>query len=391
MELSRRTQSVLPSATVTINAKAQQLKSQGMDIINLSVGEPDFDTPDFIKAAAIKAIQAGHTKYTANDGLPALKDAIIKKFKTENQLTYTRDQIIVSSGAKQCLYNAIQALINPGDEVIIPAPYWVSYPAMVLLAEGRPVTVPTKLSNRFLLTSEQLEKAITPKTKLLILNSPSNPTGMVYSAKQLEALAAVLKKYPNIVILTDDMYEHILWGAPFSNILNACPELYDRVIVCNGVSKAYAMTGWRIGYAAGPTAIIKTMSKVQSHSTSNPCSISQYAAIAALSGEKTFLAHLKTVFKERHDFIQNALATISGVLCPPADGAFYLFPNVEKAISAYGLKDDVALAELILEKAQIAVVPGTEFGAPGYIRISYATGMQTLEEAAKRFSKVLTR
>lgn len=385
MQLSHRAQSVKASATVTINAKATQLKSQGVDIINLSVGEPDFDTPQYIKDAAIQAIQAGYTKYTANDGLPALKDVIIEKFKAENNLSYIRDQILVSCGAKQSLYNLMQAAINPGDEVIIPAPYWVSYPAMVELASGKPVIIHTALENRFILTAKQLEDAITPQTRLIILNSPSNPTGMAYTKKDLSALANVLLKHPQIMITTDDMYEHIYWGhEKFQNIVNVCPDLLDRTIVCNGVSKSYAMTGWRIGYAAGPVEIIKTMGKVQSHSTSNPTSISQYAAIAALHGDKTFIANLKKIFQERHDFFQAALTKIPGVICPPADGAFYVFPNVRKAITRLDLKDDIALSELILEKAHVAVVPGTEFGAPGFIRLSYATNLEILQKAIER-------
>ncbi|PJB11066.1 MAG: aspartate aminotransferase, partial [Gammaproteobacteria bacterium CG_4_9_14_3_um_filter_38_9] len=357
---SNRAKSVKPSATVSINGKATQLKAQGVDIINLSVGEPDFDTPDSIKKAAIRAIEAGKTKYTAVDGIPELKDAIIQKFKTENNLSYTRDQILVSCGAKQSIYNLAQAVLNEGDEVIIPAPYWVSYPAIAALAGAKPVFVSASIENRFIITAEQLEKAITPKTRLLILNSPSNPTGMAYRESDLKALSSVLLKHPNVLIITDDMYEHIVWGIdPYVNILNVCPELAERTIVCNGVSKAYAMTGWRIGYAAGPSDIIKAMTKIQSHSTSNPTSISQYAAVAALQGEKEFIANLKIVFKERHDFIQKKLSAIPGVVCPPADGAFYVFPNVEKAIARQGLKNDIALAELILEKAHVAVVPGT--------------------------------
>jgi aspartate aminotransferase len=390
MKPSIRANAVQPSATVTINAKAMQLKAQGIDVINLSVGEPDFDTPDFIKNAAIAAIHAGHTKYTAVDGIPSLKDAIIDKFKYDNHLTYTRDQILVSCGAKQSIYNVMQALINDGDEVIIPAPYWVSYPAMVALAGGVSVIAKTTLENRFILTADELEKCITPKTKVLILNSPSNPTGMAYTEQDLQALAAILKKHPNILIVTDDMYEHILWGVqPFLNIVNVCPELYDRTIVSNGVSKAFAMTGWRIGYAAGPVSIIKAMGKIQSHSTSNPTSIAQYAAIAALTGDKTFAANLKNVFKERHDYFQAALSAIPGFICNPADGAFYLFPNVEKAIAHLGLENDIAFAEFLLEKAHIATVPGTEFGAPGFIRLSYATNIETLRNAVERIKDIL--
>lgn len=390
MTTSHRVSTVKPSATISINTKASELRSKGIDIINLSVGEPDFDTPDFIKKAAISAIQDGHTKYTAVDGIPELKDAIIKKFKNENQLTYARDQILVSCGAKHSLYNLTQALLNLGDEVIIPAPYWVSYPAMVALAEGTNVIVKTDVASRFKITAKQLEKAITDKTRLLILNSPSNPTGMAYTADELKALADVLIHHPQVMIASDDMYEHILWGInPFVNIVNVCPELYDRTIVCNGVSKAYAMTGWRIGYAAGPTHLIKAMTKIQSHSTSNPASISQYASVAALNSDHDFIHQLKKIFKERHDFIQGALSAIPGVVCPPADGAFYVFPDVRKAIAKLGLKDDVALSEYLLEKAHVAVVPGTEFGAPGFIRLSYATNIETLRLAVERMKPYL--
>lgn len=391
MQLANRTQAVKPSATITINTKASQLKAQGIDVINLSVGEPDFDTPDFIKEAAIAAIHAGHTKYTAVDGIPPLKEAIIQKFKNENNLSYAADQILVSCGAKQSIYNLAQAILNDGDEVIIPSPYWVSYPAMVSLAGGKSVFVKTTVENRFLLTAEQLEQAITPKTRLLILNSPSNPTGMAYQKADLEKLANVLIKHPNITIVSDDMYEHILWGMNnYLNLVNVCPELADRTIVCNGVSKSYAMTGWRIGYAAGPASIIKAMKKIQSHSTSNPTSISQYAAVAALNGDHEFVDNIKNIFKERHDYIQQALAAIPGVICPPADGAFYVFPNVDKAIERQGLKDDVELAELILEKAHVAVVPGTEFGAPGFIRLSYAISIETLKQAIERMTPYIT-
>lgn len=387
MQISTRASSIHPSATVSINAVANALKAKGIDIINLSVGEPDFDTPDLIKNAAIDAINAGYTKYTAIDGLPELKDAIIQKFQTENQLSYTRDQILVSCGAKQSLYNLTQALLNPGDEVIIPAPYWVSYPAMVALTGARSIIVHTDVSSHFKITPAQLKKVISSKTRLLFLNSPSNPTGMAYTESELKALSEILVNYPDTIIASDDMYEHILWGIdPYVNIVNACPELAPQTVVCNGVSKAYAMTGWRIGYAGGPLELIKAMGKIQSHSTSNPCSISQYAAIAALKGNKEFIAKLKSVFKERHDFIQSAMSKIPGVICPPADGAFYVFPNVEKAIARQGLKDDVELTQLLLEKAHVAVVPGTEFGAKGHIRVSYATGIDTLKTAMERIS-----
>lgn len=388
---SERTTAVKPSVTLAINAKATQLRTQGVDIINLSVGEPDFDTPEAIKQAGIAAIQAGHTKYTAIDGLPALKEAVIQKFQRENQLSFQMDQILISCGAKHSLYNLAQAVLNPGDEVIIPAPYWVSYPPMVALANGISVIVPTTLENRFKITAEQLKKSITPKTKLVILNSPSNPTGMAYTESELVALAEVLTKHPRILITSDDIYEHILWGINrYVNILNVCPELADRTIVVNGVSKSYAMTGWRIGYAAGPKAIIAAMRKIQSHSTSNPCSIAQYAAIAALTGPSDFLHKIKKVFKERHDFVQQQLSAIKGVICPPADGAFYLFPGVQAAIARQGLTDDVSLTEKLLEEAHVAAVPGIAFGMPGFIRISYANSIENLTSALERMKPLLT-
>ncbi len=388
---SNRAASVKPSATTTINAKANKLRADGVDVVNLSIGEPDFDTPEHIKLAAIRAIQEGHTKYTAVDGMPSLKEAIIAKFKRENNLVFTRDQIIVSDGAKQSLYNLTQALLNPGDEVIIPAPYWVSYPSMVKLAEGTPVYISTTVEQRFKINAKQLKAAITPKTRLLFLNSPSNPTGMVYSSKELSELAVVLLENPQIIIATDDIYEHILWTkAPFVNILNVCPELANQTVVVNGVSKSYAMTGWRIGYAAGPKWLISAMNKIQSHSTSNPTSISQYATVEALNGDQSFIHELKRVFKERHDIVQTSLNSMPGVICPPADGAFYLFPCVQKAIEKYNLADDVALCEKILEEAHVAVVPGSEFGTPGFIRISYASSIETLQEALKRLAPVIS-
>lgn len=390
--ISQRAASIKPSATVAINGKATQLRAQGVDIINLSVGEPDFDTPAHIKEAGVAAIQAGHTKYTAVDGIPALKEAVITKFKNENQLAYDKDQILISCGAKQALYNLTQAVLNPGDEVIVPAPYWVSYPAMVLLAEATPVIVATTPDNRFKITPEELENAITEKTKIVILNSPGNPTGMAYTELELKALSQVLAKHPHVLIASDDMYEHILWGADrFVNILNVSPELSDRTIIFNGVSKSYAMTGWRIGYSAGPKSIIAAMRKIQSHSTSNPTSISQYAAVAALTGDQSFLAEMNRVFKERHDVVHAALNDIQGIQCPPADGAFYLFPDVRAAIEGFGLPDDVALSEKILEEAHVAVVPGTAFGAPGFIRLSFANSLDNLKSALARLKALFEK
>lgn len=385
IKLSDRVNAVKPSPTLAIAAKAGQMKAEGKDIISLSVGEPDFDTPDHIKAAAVRALDAGFTKYTAVDGTPSLKKAVIAKFKRDNGLDYQPNQILVSSGGKQSFFNLVQALINPGDEVIIPAPYWVSYPDIVLLADGVPVIVEAGQTQQFKITPAQLRAAITPKTKLFVINSPSNPTGMSYTLADLQGLAEVLKEFPDIVIATDDMYEHIVWEkGSFVNILNAAPELYDRTMVLNGVSKAYSMTGWRIGYAGGPAAIIKEMSKVQSQSTSNPTSIAQVAAEEALNGDQSCIDRMNVEFKKRHDATVKALNDIDGIECLPTDGTFYLFPNAEKLITRLGMKDDLELSAYLLDKAGIAVVPGSAFGADGHIRLSIATSMENLVNAVAR-------
>ncbi len=384
--LSHRVQNVKPSATLAITARAKELREQGKDIIGLGAGEPDFDTPEHIKQAAIEAIQAGFTKYTAVDGTLGLKQAIIAKFQRDNSLTYQPDQVLVSCGGKQSFFNMAQAYLNPGDEAIIPAPYWVSYPDMVLLAEGKPVIIQAGLEQGFKITPEQLRAAITDKTRLLVLNSPSNPTGVAYTKDEFAALGEVLQEYPDILIASDDMYEHILWAdEPFTNIVTACPELYDRTLVMNGVSKAYSMTGWRIGYAAGPEWLIKAMKKVQSQSTSNPTSISQVAAEAALNGDQSCIKEMLNAFKERHDFVVEELNKIKGVNCLPSQGAFYSFPDMREAISALnGVNDDVQLAEYLLNEAGVALVPGSAFGQPGYMRLSFATSMENLREALKR-------
>ena len=389
--LSERVSQIKPSATVAINARATELRAQGHDIINLSVGEPDFDTPDFIKQAAIQAIQEGFTKYTAADGIAPLKDAIIHKLTADNQLSYESNQIIVSSGVKHALYNLIQALLNEGDEAIIPAPYWVSYPAMVRLADATPVIIEADIKQRFKITPEQLEAAITPKSRLFFLNSPSNPSGMAYTADELKALGAVLKKHPNIIIASDDIYEYILWGMDqYVSILNVCPELTDQTVVFNGVSKAYAMTGWRIGYAAGPQPIIAAMKKIQSQSTTCANSIAQKAAVAALNADKdSFFKPMLKAFKERHDLVYQALGEINRVECLESDGTFYLFPNVSQSIQHLGLENDIALAETLLDKAKVAIVPGTPFGAPGYIRLSCATSVENLTSALARMKTIL--
>ncbi len=391
INLASRVQRVKPSPTLAVTARVAELRAAGKDIIGLGAGEPDFDTPDHIKAAAIEAINSGFTRYTAVDGTPSLKSAIIAKFKKDNGLEYAPEQVLVSCGGKQSFYNLCQALLNAGDEVIIPAPYWVSYPDMVRLAEGEPVIIRTGNDTRFKITPEQLDSAINARTRLVVLNSPSNPTGVAYTRAELAALGEVLLKHPQVLVATDDMYEHILWSdEPFCNIVNACPELYPRAMVLNGVSKAYAMTGWRIGYAGGPADLIKAMKKVQSQSTSNPTSISQVAAQAALEGDQGCIAPMLKAFKERHDYVVDTLNAMPGVECLPADGTFYCFPRVQEVIDGMdGVADDVALAAHLLDAAGVALVPGTAFGAPGYIRISFATGMDVLEDAMGRLGKAL--
>jgi len=392
LTLAERVHRVKPSPTLAVTARVAELRAAGKDIIGLGAGEPDFGTPDHIRAAAIGAINDGFTRYTAVDGTPALKQAIIAKFRRDNGLDYAPDQILVSCGGKQSFYNLCQAYLDSGDEVVIPAPYWVSYPDMVLLADGTPVILPTGVETRFKITPEQLEAALTPKTRIVVINSPSNPTGVAYNRAELEALGAVLRRYPQVLVATDDMYEHILWtDEPFSNILNACPDLYERTIVLNGVSKAYAMTGWRIGYAGGPSTLIKAMKKIQSQSTSNPASISQVAAQAALEGDQACIRPMLKAFRERHDFVIAELNTLPGVNCLPADGTFYCFPHVQAVIDRLdGIADDVAFSEYLLEAAGVALVPGSAFGAPGYIRFSFATGMDVLKEALSRLRKALT-
>ncbi len=390
IDLSERIQRVKPSPTLTISANAAKLKREGVDVISLGTGEPDFDTPKFIQDAGIAAIRGGQTRYTAVDGTPELKEAVIAKFKRDNAMDYEPDQILVSGGGKQSFFNLCQALLNSGDEVIVPAPYWVSYPDMILLADAVPVIVEASQQQNFKLTPEQLDAAITPKTRLLVINSPSNPTGVCYSSDELRALGDVLLQHPHVLIATDDMYEHILFGdRQFTNIVMACPELYERTIVLNGVSKAYAMTGWRIGYAGGPKPLIQAMKKMQSQSTSNPCSISQAAAAAALSGDQSCIADMVAQYEKRHDFVYKALDAIPGLSCLPSDGTFYSFPNAQGAIEAVdGIDNDVVLAEYILQEAKVAVVPGSAFGLPGHFRVSYATSMENLQESLSRIAKL---
>jgi aspartate aminotransferase len=385
-------QAIKPSATLVITAKAKALKAEGKAIIGLGAGEPDFDTPEHIKNAAIKAINDGFTKYTAVGGTPELKQAICDKFKRDNSLTYTPDQVLVSSGGKQSFYNLCQAFLNDGDEVIIPAPYWVSYPDMVILAGGQPVILSTGIDEGFKISPAQLKAAITEKTRLVVLNTPSNPTGVAYTRADLQAIGEVFKEYPDILIASDDMYEHIVWAdEPFCTIAEVCPELYTQTLTMNGVSKAYSMTGWRIGYAAGPADLIAAMTKIQSQSTSNPCSISQAATLEALNGDQSCIQIMLKAFKERHDYVVAAVNAIPAMQALPSQGAFYTFVDMQAIIEqTEGINDDVELADYILSKAEVALVPGSAFGAPGYMRISFATSMENLQEAMQRLERLFT-
>jgi aspartate aminotransferase len=389
--LSQRVQRIKPSPTLAVTNRARELRAAGKDVIGLGAGEPDFDTPEHIKEAAIQAIRDGFTKYTAVDGTPQLKKAIIDKFQRDNGLEYAPDQILVSCGGKQSFYNLAQALLDPGDRVVIPAPYWVSYPDMVLLAEAEPVVVYAGIEQGFKITPKQLDGALDERTRLFVLNSPSNPTGVAYSRTELAALGEVLRAWPDVVIASDDMYEHILWSEEgFSNIAQACPDLIDRTVVLSGVSKAYAMTGWRIGYAGGPAGLIGAMKKIQSQSTSNPTSISQVAAQAALEGDQGCIAPMLDAFRQRHDHVVARLNRLAGMHCLPAQGTFYAFPDVRELIAQHdSIDDDVALAEWILNDAGVALVPGSAFGADGYLRLSFATDMASLDEALDRIERLV--
>ncbi len=391
LSLSKRVQKVKPSPTLAVTARAAKLKAEGKDIIGLGAGEPDFDTPTYIADAGVEAIRTGLTRYTSVDGTNELKDAIIAKFKRDNHLKYERSQIIVSSGAKQTCFNVCAAVLDPGDECIIPAPYWVSYPDMALLADGVPVAVYAGPSQGYKITPAQLEAAITPRSKLLFLNSPSNPTGAAYTNTELQGLGAVLARHPDIWIAADEMYEHIYWAAePFTSFVEANPGLYDRTITINGCSKAYAMTGWRIGYCGAPKSIVSAMATIQGQSTSNASSISQRAATVALNGDQTCVREMNKAFHERHDFVVAGLNAIPGISCRAGAGTFYAFADVSGAIQALGLKDDNAFAEYLLVEGGVAVVPGSGFGAPGHMRISFACSMKTLEEALARINRVVT-
>jgi len=381
---------VKPSATGAVLARATELRRQGIDIVNLGTGEPDFDTPEPICAAAIAAIRRGDTRYTPIEGTAELREAVCAKFERDNGLEYRPEQVLVSGGAKQSLFNLCVALLGPGDEAIIPSPYWVSYPEMVRLNEATPVIVDTGIESHFKIEPGQLEAALSPRTRLLVMNSPSNPTGAAYSAAELAAIGEVLEAYPDVVVASDEIYEHIYWGSsPYSSLAAACPALYDRTVTINGVSKAYAMTGWRIGYAAGPAWLIDAMTTVQSQSTSNACSVSQAAATAALTGDQAIVAEMTAAYRTRHDYLVDALARLPGIECRRGEGTFYAFPQVTGAMERLGLADDLALADRLLDDGRIACVPGTAFGAPGYLRLSFACSMDSLETAVERLKRVL--
>ncbi|QHG92636.1 pyridoxal phosphate-dependent aminotransferase [Coxiella endosymbiont of Amblyomma sculptum] len=388
--LSSRARKIEPSATIIVSNLAIELISQGCDVIDLSTGEPDFDTPNFIKKSAIKAIQSGFTKYTCVGGTFSLKAAIAQKLRRDNQLYYESDEIIVSNGAKQSIYNAMMAVLDIGDEVIVPAPYWVSYPSIIKITEATPVIVQTTLLQNFKILPQQLEEAITSKTRLLILNSPNNPSGAIYSKLELEHLSAILLKHPKILIISDEIYEYIFWGQDrFSNIVNICPELRDRTIIINGVSKAYAMTGWRIGYAAGSKVIVQAMKNIQSQSTSCPNAIAQVAATTALNYDRSHFDYMYKTYKVRHDLVLGAFSRMQGIKCLPASGTFYLFPNVTEIIKRLKFSSDIEFSSYLLNKVNIAVVPGSAFGFPGHVRLSCAASSAKLKETIHRLSTVL--
>lgn len=391
--LSNRVDQIKPSATIVVSMRAMELQAQGKDIVSLGFGEPDFDTPNHIKEAAIQAIRDGKTKYTPVDGTPELKQAIIAKFKRDNELDYEASQILVSNGAKQSLYNLLVALLNPDDEVIVPAPYWVSYPDMVKLVDAEAAILNGTPEHDYKITARELQNTINDNTRLLILNSPSNPTGKVYTEQEYQALGEVLVEHPKVFIACDDIYEHIYWGeSPYRTLLNACPELNERTVVINGVSKAFAMTGWRIGYAAGPEDVIRGMCKVQGQSTSSASSVSQAAATAALSGPQDCVVQMRNEFHRRYEYFRAALNDIPGVDCAECDGAFYAFPSFQGVIDRMdNVRDDVELAAWFLGQAGVSTVPGSAFGAPGHLRLSFAASMDYLKDAVGRISTAVAR
>ena len=390
--ISNRVDQIKPSATIAVSMKAMELKAQGKDIVSLGFGEPDFDTPQHIREAAIAAIHDGKTRYTPVDGTPELKQAIVNKFRRDNNLNFEPAQVLVSNGAKQSLFNLLVAVLNRGDEVIVPAPYWVSYPDMVKLADAEPVILSAKPEHNYKITARELKNTLNENTRLIILNSPSNPTGKVYTEKEYRALGDVLIEHPKVFIACDDIYEHIYWGdSDYRTFLNACPEFAERTVVINGVSKAYAMTGWRIGYVAGPEDLVRAMRKVQGQSTSCACSVSQAASVAALNGPQDCLAEMRVEYESRYEFIRSALNEIPGVECPDCDGAFYAFPSFRGFLNRRKeIKDDVELSSWLLDRAGVATVPGSAFGAPGHLRLSYAASMDYLEDAISRIQKAIT-
>ncbi len=390
VSVSRRVQRVKPSPTLAVTARAAALKAAGQDIISLGAGEPDFDTPVHIADAGVAAIRGGFTRYTDVGGIPELKDAISAKFERDNGLKYERSQVLVSTGAKQTIYNLCMAVLDPGDEAIIPSPFWVSYPDMVMLADGLPVTPDATAAQGYKITPRQLQAAITPQTRLLLLNSPCNPTGAAYTRAELVALGEVLLEHPRIVIGTDDMYEKIYWGSePFCSLVTAVPALYDRTVTINGHSKSFAMTGWRIGYCGGPKEVITAMATIQGQSTSNPSSIGQKAAVAALNGNQDCVARMNEAFRQRHDFTVAGLNALPGVSCLPGAGTFYAFADVSAAMANLGMRDDNAFAEYLLVEAGVAVVAGSGFGAPGHMRLSFATSLELMGRALQRIDTAL--
>ncbi len=392
IQLSERVQRVQPSATIAISTLAREMRAAGRDVLSLSAGEPDFDTPEHVRTAAAAAMEAGDTRYTTADGTPELKRAICRKFARDNALAFEPAQISVGAGAKQVLFNACAALLNPGDEAMIPAPYWVSYPDIVKLCDGAPVIVPASIENGYKITPEQVESAMTERTRLFFLNTPGNPTGISYTRPELEALGEALSAHQRVVVVSDDIYEHIFWGdAPWLTPAQVWTEMRDRIVTVNGVSKAYAMTGWRIGYAGANVDLVNAMRKLCSQTTANPCSISQAGAAAALEGDQSLLEVMRTAFRKRHEYLYQAISAMPGLRCAPAQGAFYLFVDAREAIESRGLANDTELAELILSEAEVALVPGAAFGAEGHLRFSFACGMDDLKEAVRRINRLLAR